>query len=71
MSTRRKKHNAAIDKARKRWPNQPLIVFESCGDLEILPIGGRLTTFTTHRIAGIINPDGSATVVDSKMETQP
>lgn len=64
MTPRRKKHNAAIDKARKRWPKQPLIVFECCGELEILPIGARVTTFTTTRIAGIINPDGSATVTD-------
>ena len=51
------------ERAKVRWPNQPLVVFECGGQLEILPIGARITSFTVTRICGIVNADGSMVAV--------
>jgi hypothetical protein len=55
-------HVERFAEARKKWPNQPLVVFEAAGDMEFIPIGGRLTSFSTITVVGIINADDSAVV---------
>lgn len=56
---------AEVDKARKRWPNQPLVLVDVDGNIMAAPIG-HLFTFTGQirsvRIVAIANADGSLTV---------
>jgi hypothetical protein len=59
------------ERARAKWPNEPLVVFDCGGQIEILPIGARLTSFTVIRILGIINADDSATTLPLDERVRP
>ena len=67
MSTR---NVETFDRARKRWPDQPLIAIEIEGDLDFYPIGHQFA-FTHYEgvgvtLVGIFNADGSVVVVRPK-----